>query len=72
MEKLDILKKNIKWIVFTLLTITVAFIAWGVIKFKVLPMDEWALNLVINYLLSERATKLVALFLYILLWCIVN
>lgn len=45
---MEIVKKNFKWVVFALLLVALICIAWGVIAFKVLPIDTWALNLMIN------------------------
>lgn len=48
MEKLEILKRNFKWIVFTLLVIAIVVILIGIIKFKVLAMDTWAIDTIVK------------------------
>ena len=56
MEKL---KKNVKWIVFGTLIIAIIVILCGILKYKVLPIDEWAIE---NIVKGGRTEVLTVLF----------
>ena len=56
---METIKKNFKWIVCIVCVITSIIIMCAVIKFNILPMDTWAINLIVN---SVRRDWLTAFF----------
>ena len=48
METVNIIKKNFKYIILTICTISFVAIMISVIKFKILPFDAWAIESIVN------------------------
>ena len=48
METVNVIKKNFKYIILTICTISFVAIMISVIKFKILPFDAWAIESIVN------------------------
>lgn len=58
------IKKNFKWIVFAICTIAFITIMCAIIKFKILPIDTWAIDLVVNKLRTGWLTAFFKVFTF--------
>ena len=64
METVNRVKKNYKYIVLTICTISFIALMILVIKFKVLPFDTWAIELIINDIRREWLTVFFKVFTF--------
>ena len=45
---MEIIKKNLKWIIFGICIIAIMGILYGILKYKVLPIDSWAIENIVK------------------------
>lgn len=64
MQKIDKIKDSLKWIIMVCCTLTFIGIMCAIIKFKVLPIDTWVIDLVVNNIRKDWLTAFFKVFTF--------